>query len=95
MFAQPARPRHVPERRPSRDGWRAEQPELLVEAVLSRPDAQQGFDEADFCVLAAQSATFVNAPAGCAAATKDQGGRGDCLFRPAPSGGLRRVASCL
>jgi quinol monooxygenase YgiN len=33
---------------------------------------QQGFDEADFCVLAAQSATFVNAPAGCAAATKDQ-----------------------
>ena len=49
MFAQPARRRHVLERRPSRDGWRAEQPELLVEAVPSRPDAQQGFDEADFC----------------------------------------------
>ena len=52
-----------------------------------------GFDEADSCALAAQSDAFVNEPAGGAAATKDQGGRGDCLFRLPPSGGLRRVAS--
>lgn len=39
------------------------------------------------------SDTFANEHAGCAGVTKDQGGRGDRLFRPTPGGGLRRLAS--